>query len=186
MRLDAHEREMMAMAMAGRVVAAAAPLPVFVACDDDTVADWAAARGAHVLMVGGTGLNLAATEAVRAVAANGFTHAIVAHSDLPLARSFAHLIPVGSAVPEVVLVPDRHRDGTNVMVTPTGAPPTFAYGAGSFHRHVFAAAKAGHGVRVVVDDALGWDVDLPEDLDLPGGSTTLDVLVSTAGEAATP
>ena len=45
--------------------------------------------------------------------------AIVSHSDLPLATEFEHLINDQSAetlLSSVTLVPDRHEDGTNVMV----------------------------------------------------------------------
>lgn len=186
-RLGVDEREALAMAMAARVISAASPLPVFVASDNHEVAEWATENGARSLTLGATGLNPAVGEAVCAVGSLGFTHAVIAHSDLPLARSFDHLAPVAGAEREVVLVPDRHRDGTNVLVTPTRMPPVFSYGSRSFHRHVFAAARAGHSVRVVVDHDLGWDIDYPEDLDLPGGRDPLDQLVpSPAGGATAP
>ena len=38
-------------------LAAAAPLPAFVACDDERVAEWAEAHGAHVSWGPGLGLN---------------------------------------------------------------------------------------------------------------------------------
>jgi 2-phospho-L-lactate guanylyltransferase len=185
-RLSRPEREALAMAMASRVVAAAAPLPVFVATEDPEVADWAAERGAHALLTASTGLNPSVTEAVQVAAAHGFGCVVIAHSDLPLARSFSHLVPDAHRRSEVVVVPDRHRDGTNVFVTPTQPAPVFAYGPASLHRHVYTAARAGHSVRVVVDDELGWDIDHPEDLDLPGGRDALGLLVHSPARLATP
>jgi 2-phospho-L-lactate guanylyltransferase len=90
--------------------------------------------------------------------------AIVAHADLPLARDLGGLLTVGDGV---VLVPDRHADGTNVAVVPTTAGFRFAYGPGSFARHRVEAERLGLDVAVVRDARLGWDVDRPADLDLP-------------------
>ncbi len=184
-RLSRPEREVLAMTMAARVVAAAAPFPVFVATEDPEVAEWAVERGADALVTAGSGLNPSVTEAVQLTAAHGFSRVVIAHSDLPLARSFSHLVPESPGRSEVVVVPDRHRDGTNVLVTPTHAAPVFAYGPASMHRHVYTAARAGHSVRVVVDEELGWDIDHPEDLDLPGGLDALRLLVSPPVRGAT-
>ena len=67
--------------------------------------------------------------------------------------------------PAVVVVPDRHGDGTNALVlTPPGAiTPTF--GNGSRERHVAAAQAA--NARVAVDEvpSLILDVDTAEDLE---------------------
>ena len=65
---------------------------------------------------------------------------------------------------QVVLVPDRRRDGTNVLSIPTGAGFTFKYGPGSFGRHRAEAARCGLAVVVLELDDLAWDVDEPGDL----------------------
>ena len=67
----------------------------------------------------------------------------------------------------MTLVPDRRRDGSNVLAVPTDAGFRFAYGAGSFARHRVEAARLGMALRIVDDHALRWDVDLPTDLDWP-------------------
>jgi 2-phospho-L-lactate guanylyltransferase (CobY/MobA/RfbA family) len=67
----------------------------------------------------------------------------------------------------VVLVPDRHLDGTNVMALPAALEFHVAYGVGSFDRHRAEAARLGVAVTVVSPSPLGWDVDVPEDLDPP-------------------
>jgi 2-phospho-L-lactate guanylyltransferase len=152
--------------MAGRVLAAAAPLPVFVVCDDDQVASWADGQGATVLWRPGLGLNAAVTDGVATLAEKGLERVVVAHSDLPLASRLDHL---GESEFEsrVVLVPDRREDGTNVISLPSGSGFRFGYGAGSFARHVLEARSLGLSVEVLQEIALALDVDTPADLAQP-------------------
>jgi 2-phospho-L-lactate/phosphoenolpyruvate guanylyltransferase len=161
--LDAGARALLAEQMAGRVLAAAAPLPVTVVCDDGAVADWAVARGAAVVWTPGLGLNGAVQAGADALAAAGHLRVVVAHADLPLAEGFGRV----TGGDGVVVVPDRHDDGTNVLTVPAGAGFTFAYGPGSFRRHLAEADRLGLGVEVRRIPELMWDVDLPADLLLP-------------------
>ena len=163
--LDGDQRAALARAMAGRVVAAAAPLGVTVVCDDDGVADWARAAGAAVVWTPGLGLNGAVTAAVHRLAGAGVARAVVAHADLPFAADLAAL--AAAEADEVVLVPDRRHDGTNVLSVPTASGFVFAYGAGSLDQHRAECARLGLRVRVVDAEHLGWDVDEPADLDVP-------------------
>lgn len=161
--LDAPARAALARSMAEAVLRAAGPLPSFVVCDDPEVAGWALAQGAEVLWRPGRGLNGAVTDGVAALGALGFERTVVAHADLPHARQLAW----AAAFVGVTLVPDRRDDGTNVAAVPTGAGFRFAYGPGSFRRHAAEARRLGLAVRVVRAPRLGWDVDLPDDLDAP-------------------
>jgi len=161
--LDPHARARLARELAGIVVAAAAPLPVTVVCDDDEVRAWALAAGATVVWCPSRGLNGAVADGVAALRHQGVDTAIVAHADLPLATDLAWV----ADFPGVTLVPDRRRDGTNVAAVPTAVTFSFAYGKGSFARHRAAAARLDLPVRIVEDAALGWDVDLPADLAWP-------------------
>lgn len=163
--LDGPARAELARAMAERVLGAAAPLPVAVVCDDPLVASWAERLGAEVVWRPGRGLNPAVTDGVAHLARRGHRRVIVAHADLPLARTLAWVADFDG----VTLVPDRHGDGTNVAAVPTGAGFTFAYGAGSFDRHRAEAVRLDLPLRVVREPRLGWDVDRPADLDLPEG-----------------
>ena len=160
--LDQAARAALAREMATKVVRAARELPVAVVCDDD-VAAWAALAGATVLWRPGRGLNAAVTDGVDQLGADGFSQVIVAHADLPHALDLAW---VGEAE-GVTLVPDRHDDGTNVASVPTGQGFRFAYGPGSFSRHVAEAQRLGLDLRVEREQRLGWDVDLPADLVTP-------------------
>ncbi|MFP3899698.1 MAG: 2-phospho-L-lactate guanylyltransferase [Acidimicrobiia bacterium] len=157
------DRATLARRMADVVVAAAAPLPVLVVCDDPEVREWAEGAGARVVWCPGRGLNGAVSDGVAALRADGVAMAIVAHADLPLASRLAWV----ADFPGVTLVPDRRADGTNVAAVPTDAGFRFSYGAGSFARHRAEAARLGLPARLVQDAQLGWDVDLPADLAWP-------------------
>jgi 2-phospho-L-lactate guanylyltransferase len=164
--LTPHDRAALARSMAEQVLRAAAPLPVTVVCDDAEVAAWAERHGAEVLLTPARGLNAAVEAGVAHAAAAGAGRVIVAHADLPLAHSLASLAEFDG----ITLVPDRHRDGTNVICVPTGTAFSFAYGPGSFGRHLAAAEATGLPVRVVDEPQLAWDVDVPADLTYPTAS----------------
>lgn len=157
------ERERLARWTSARVLAAAGELPTFVACDDERVAAWATEHGASVLWHPGVGLNAAVNNSVAELRDAGVTDVIVAHGDLPRAHSLATLIEPGT----LTLVPDRRDDGTNVVAVPADMPFLFAYGAGSFRRHLESAIAAGLSVRVRRDPLLALDIDTPSDLTHP-------------------
>ncbi len=160
--LDGPARAALAREMADRVLTAAAPRPVAVVCDDDEVAAWAVSRGARVLWRPGLGLNGAVSDAVATLAGEGVDRVLVTHADLPLVTGYDELADDG-----IVLVPDRHEDGTNVVSIPAGCGFRFAYGPGSFARHCAEAARLGLGLTVLRSPRLTWDVDVPADLDQP-------------------
>jgi 2-phospho-L-lactate/phosphoenolpyruvate guanylyltransferase len=161
--LDRFARADLARWLAGRVVAAAGPLPTFIACDDDEVAAWADAHGAAVLWSPGLGLNGAVDAGRTTIAGKGFEHIVIAHSDLPLAEDLSALVVPGT----ITLVPDRRRDGTNVVAAPLAVDLPASYGGGSFARHFAAAVATGRRVEVRPDPRLSLDVDTPVDLAHP-------------------
>jgi 2-phospho-L-lactate/phosphoenolpyruvate guanylyltransferase len=153
-------REHLVRSMAQNVVAASAPLPVAVVCDDPEVADWATGLGATVMWEPGQGLNGAVRAGVDQLAAAGVQRVIVAHGDLPRARDLGSLAPFEG----ITLVPDRKDDGTNVLRLPVGCDFRFAYGPGSFRSHRAEAVRLGLPVRVLRIPALAYDVDWPADV----------------------
>ena len=171
--LDPTQRADLARRLGDIVLAAAHPLPVAVVCDDPGVAAWAEGRGARVIWTPQRGLNPAVSDGVTALTEVGFDRVIVAHADLPLAIGFAHLLEAG---PDIVLVPDRPHDGTNVLVVPAGVGFHFRYGPGSFALHQAEARRLGLGAVVVNDERLAWDLDNPPDLDLPESLAPADGL----------
>lgn len=161
--LDPGARVELAQRMAATVLRAAGSLRTAVVCDDETVRAWADERGAEPIWTPGLGLNGAVEAGIAHLARRGFDRVVVAHADLPLADDLAWVADFGG----VTLVPDRRGDGTNVASVPTTVGFRFGYGAGSFARHRSEAASLGLAVRIVPDRRLGWDVDVPADLEPP-------------------
>ena len=160
--LDDDARMALARRMADAVVAAAGSRPIVVVSSAEEVAAWCDTHG--LARVDDPGSLDTAADAGRAwVRARDLARVVVVHGDLPYATSLDDVAGDGGA-PVAVLVPDHRGDGTPVCSVPAAAEFRFAYGPGSFARHVEAAADAGLEVRVVTDDALGFDVDTPDDL----------------------
>lgn len=158
--LTPQQRAELAEECATTVVKAAQQLPVFVVCSDSSVATWAAGLGAHVVHCPTPGLDVAVLAGCEAARAHGATHIIIAHADLPLATHLEHVIRDG----KVSLVPDRHRDGTNVLSFPADVNFTTAYGPGSFDNHMHIAESLGLDVEVIADESLELDLDTADDL----------------------
>ena len=157
--LDHARRKRLMRLMASRVVAAADGMPVHVATDDAEVASWASDIGAGVLRAGRPGLSVAVASAVEFLADAGTERVVVAHADLARART---LRPATG--PGLTIVPDWRRDGSNVVCVPAMAGFSFAYGPGSFGRHLAEAERLGLEVTVVDDPDLAADIDYPDDL----------------------
>jgi 2-phospho-L-lactate guanylyltransferase len=157
------ERSALARRLAENVVRAAADLAVVVVSSDDEVRRWAHAHGVEVVPDPGS-LDAAAATGREHLARRGVVRVVVAHADLPDVRTFSTVL-TDAAQPIAVLVPCHRDDGTPVLSVPTAAPFRFAYGEGSFRRHVVAARAAGLAVRVVRDPALAFDVDTVDDLE---------------------
>lgn len=173
--LDPATRRRLARGLADRVVAAVAGHPVFVACDDPEVADWAVTRHCRVLWGAGLGLNGAIDAAVSAVADAGHRRALICHADLARPDALGALLDADTGADgdadgvtdtrgSVVIVPDRRGDGTNALIRPTARGLASAYGPGSFVRHLDAARRAGHAVTVRIDHRLALDVDTWADI----------------------
>jgi 2-phospho-L-lactate guanylyltransferase len=162
-RLGPDERAELSRRFATHVVAAAGELPVVVVTSAPEVVVWARELGVATVADPGS-LDAAAATGRAVLAEQGCVRAVIAHADLPFARSLAPVAGDGDE-PVVVLVPDHRDDGTPVLSIPVAAPFRFAYGPGSFRRHVAEAGRHGLAVRVVRDPDLAFDVDLPADLE---------------------
>ncbi|HAE53473.1 MAG TPA: 2-phospho-L-lactate guanylyltransferase [Acidimicrobiaceae bacterium] len=159
-RLDAQARESLARSMAERVLSAAKNFTVHVACNDDEVANWATSLGAQVIWVEQDGLNPAVSHAARQVEGE-FSHMTIVHADLPQAQSLDGIARTNA----VSIVPDRHKQGTNVLSLPTGTSFEFQYGANSLYLHMNEAVRRNLDLKVLQIEHLQWDIDTPEDLD---------------------
>jgi 2-phospho-L-lactate guanylyltransferase len=163
--LSPDARRALARRCADTVLSAAHPLPVFVVCDDDEVAQWARAAGAQVVTPLAPGLNEAATAGREAAHSAGHAAVLIVHSDLPHA---APLQPLASEPSDVVIVADRHGEGTNALLVPSTGDFRFCYGPGSFHAHCSEADRQGLSLRVVTRPDLALDLDTRDDLQVAG------------------
>jgi 2-phospho-L-lactate guanylyltransferase len=167
--LDESARARLMRDLAERVIRAAAPLPVAVACEDPAVARFASEQGADVLLVPpGLGLSGSVAAGVERLANRAVDIVTVAHGDLAIVED---LTSAGRDIGEgggneITIAPDRRLDGTNVISVPAKSGFRFAYGPGSFDRHRTESVRLGLGCRVLYDWNLALDIDLPDDLEL--------------------
>ena len=160
--LSTEQRILLARATALGVLESVRGASVFVVCDNPEVSQWATSHGAAVVSQSGAGLNAAVQEGISA--AHEYERVMIVHSDLPLPSRLRVLLDSTVASNTVTIVPDRHRDGTNVLIIPSGAGFTCHYGAKSFAAHIAEATKLGLPLHIVEDDELALDIDTPEDL----------------------
>jgi 2-phospho-L-lactate/phosphoenolpyruvate guanylyltransferase len=161
-QLDDDAREDLARRMAERVVRAAGDLPVAVVTSAPEVSAWAATKGCTLVQDPGS-LDMAAAAGRAWVRDQGIGRVVIAHADLPLIESLAAVAADGDA-PVAVVVPDQRDDGNPVLSLPAAVEFAFAYGPGSARRHAAEAERCGLAVRIVRDRALGFDLDVPDDL----------------------
>jgi 2-phospho-L-lactate guanylyltransferase len=170
-RLDPEERRDLVLSMVHRTVAAAVATPgideTIVVTPDADVRDIALEAGARPIRQRSQGLNLGLREAREEATAAGAEALLVLPIDLPLVTPVAIatlLEPLADpARPLVALVPDRHRRGTNALLTAPADAIDFAFGGDSRAAHADAAARAG-ARYVELDGPLTLDLDTPEDL----------------------
>ena len=162
--LDPPTRALLAELTAAAVIEEVRVLPdvtrVIVVTDEERSAEWARRAGAEAVIETG-GLNSSVTLAYRHLG-DTVDWVMICHADVVHPERLAALPTPGDS--QVVLVRDRHRDGTNVMVLPAGQDFDFHYGAGSAEAHRTECAKRGLQPIEVLDTMLGIDVDTPDDV----------------------
>lgn len=161
--LSPRARRLLSLEMAARVVGAieevgARPL---VLAADQVVMEWACERGWEGIPDRAPSLNAAAAGAV-AEATRRKAGWMIVHADLPLLtaadlRDSLAAVSLGSWV----LAPSS--DGGTSLIGGSGDPHfDFAYGEGSFHRHLARLRR--RSPRVVFRPGLALDLDRPSDL----------------------
>lgn len=162
------------MLCAERVLNRSVDCQRIVVCDSDEVESWSIALGVTCVRVTSAGLNPALDEArPEILARHPNTHLLIAHGDIispsgldDLIAGVVHRTDRPDRRPEVVIVPDRRMDGTNVLLLDEAIANewTFEYGPGSFDRHKRQAEIRGCQIRVHRDEGLAIDLDTPDDL----------------------
>lgn len=120
-----------------------------------------------VLEDGSPELNTALRRASKVAMAYHANEILVLPADLPLIKpeNIIDFYNRSGNPPEVIIAPDRRKDGTNALYINPAELIEFCYGPGSFLIHKQSAEKAGANVTIVESEILGLDVDLPEDLE---------------------
>jgi 2-phospho-L-lactate guanylyltransferase len=107
---------------------------------------------------------LRATQVLRAWQADSV---LVVPADLPLlaAEDVEEMVQRGRYHNTVVIAPDRHETGTNLLfVRPPGLMP-YAFGENSFAEHQRLALEAEANVSIYRSERVALDVDWPDDLE---------------------
>jgi len=123
--------------------------------------------GAHTVQESGQPeLNTALMRATQVIARWKAGAILILPADLPLIASedIAMMTEMGQKDYSVVISTDQHEDGTNAMFIRPPGLIEYAYGTGSYQRHVQLAREAGAEVKVYRSDRLSLDIDVPADL----------------------
>jgi 2-phospho-L-lactate guanylyltransferase len=169
--LDAEEREALAERLLARTLGAClgarGVADVLVISPDRSVLRRAADLGARTLRQRSVGLNNGLDEAREDVSAGGAEAILVLPIDLAFVDEAAitdlAATLAGFDEPTVLLTPDRHGTGTNVLGLYPPDVIAFAFGHGSREAHRAAAAQVS-ARYVELDGPLTFDIDTPADL----------------------
>ncbi|MDX1733469.1 MAG: 2-phospho-L-lactate guanylyltransferase [Halioglobus sp.] len=171
--LGPSERRALAQAMAEDVLAQLQLHPrvddVVLVSDDAGARMLAAAYGARCWSersLGCHGLNAALAAACGRLARERSGQVLIMHADVPLVtgRELDEAIAAQAAAAGIVIGPDRHGIGTNLMLFSLPGVPDFHFGSDSCRRHLAWARTACVPAHTVQLPGIGLDVDEPEDL----------------------
>ncbi len=124
--------------------------------------------GVHTVQESGAPeLNNALMRATQVVAGWRSGAVLILPADLPLItpEDLTGMIELGQEAQTVVIATDGRDDGTNAMLIRPPGLFTYAYGVGSFQRHVALAREAGAQVKQYHSERLALDIDVPADLE---------------------
>jgi 2-phospho-L-lactate guanylyltransferase len=123
--------------------------------------------GARTIQENGSpGLNLALARATILAKTYATRGVLILPADLPLItkEDIQLLMSKISDDPVVVVVPDRHKDGTNALIICPSGLIEYEFGPGSFERHCQRVKDAGARLVVCELSSLALDLDQPDDL----------------------
>lgn len=119
-----------------------------------------------VVESGAPELNDALMRATQVVARWKGSAALILPADLPLLapEDIACILELGQIERTVVISTDQHQDGTNALFIRPPGLIRYAYGVGSYQRHIHMARQAGAEVKLYESQRLMLDIDMPDDL----------------------
>ena len=169
--LDAEERHDLVSGLLdrtlGAVTGATTVADVLVVSPDRDVLAIAAEAGARTLRQRSKGLNAGVRDGRDDVISGGADSVVVVPLDLPFITAAAIDAVVAALIagagPTVLVVPDRHGSGTNILGLRPPDVIDVSFGIGSREAHRTAAVAAG-AEFVELDGPLTVDLDTPDDL----------------------
>lgn len=174
-RLPLAQRQALARAMAGDVVAALQAVDtverIFICSRGADMAAWAKACGVDFIAEpdAASGLNAAIAHAVPHLKKCGANRLLVAHSDLPClsTREIAKFVSthIESPHPAVTIAPDRWDDGSNLLAWDVSLDFCTRYGPGSFQKHQAEAQRVEAAMNICRLAGAAVDVDSETDFD---------------------
>lgn len=183
--LEAGPRRALAEAMFSDVVTALrrsqAVDAMLIVSSDNTAQRIAGGHGADVLEDRGEGHSQAASLGVTYAVERDARRILLVPGDCPLLdpRELDELIRRPAGDRSALVVPDRHRTGTNALLLTPPTSLTPAFGPDSCERHQRLAGEQGTSAEVVEVPTLALDVDTAEDL-----AALRQTLEATRGGAA--
>ncbi len=121
-----------------------------------------------VLEDGSPELNTALRRAASVAKAYLATMIFILPADLPLIKpvDIDNFLKKAGHPPEIIISPDRRKDGTNALLINPANLIEFKYGPGSFNSHLQLAKEKNARIEVFESEVFGLDLDLPEDIEL--------------------
>ncbi len=169
--LSPSERQQLAEVMLRHVLSVVRSVPqvmgTLVISRDGKALSIAREYGARTVQESGSPqLNEALLRATQVVARWKSGAVLILPADLPLiaAEDVNCLVELGQTDRTVVIATDQHQDGTNALFIRPPGLIGYAYGAGSYQRHVDMARRVGAEVKLYESQRLMLDIDVPEDL----------------------
>lgn len=115
-----------------------------------------------------SGLNPVVNAAARRLGAQGVQDFMVVHGDLPLLSTEALTGLISQhrkgQRPRITIAPDRHGEGSNIVVSSPPGAIEFQFGPQSYQRHCRIAEARGVVVETFFCQDTSCDFDNPEDL----------------------
>lgn len=115
-----------------------------------------------------TNINKALRKGSMAAQTFNISSILVIPADLPYINTDAihQMLSKTGKPPEIVISPDRRMNGTNALyISPVGILD-YDFGMWSFRKHIEQAERKKIRVEIYNNDALSFDLDIPEDLEL--------------------
>lgn len=169
--LSPEQRQLLAETMFRHVLDVVRTVPqvmgTLVVSRDSKVIGIARDYGAKTVQESGTPeLNLALMRATQVVMRWKASATLILPADLPLiaGEDVAAMIELGQAQNSLVIATDQHEDGTNAMFLRPPGLIQYAYGQGSYRRHVEFARAVGATIKNYHSERLSLDIDMPDDL----------------------